>query len=72
MGIRDGIDLRIKIQSSPYFNKELFIEYVREVFLPAVESNRELPECRGKRPILFATITYVTLRLGFDGISRLI
>jgi hypothetical protein len=53
MGIRDGIDFRIKIQSSPYLNKELFLEYVHEVFLPAVESDRELPGCRGKPAILF-------------------
>jgi hypothetical protein len=43
MEIRDGIDLRIKIQPSRYLNKELFLEYVREVFLPAVEIDREFP-----------------------------
>jgi hypothetical protein len=37
MGIRDGIDLRIKIQPSSYLNKELFLEFVREVFPPAVK-----------------------------------
>jgi hypothetical protein len=45
MGILNGIDLRIKIQSSRYLNKKLLPEYVCEVFLPAVESNRELPRC---------------------------
>jgi hypothetical protein len=53
MGIRHGIDLRIKIQPSLYLNKDLFLEYVRDVFLPAVESNRELSGCRRKLAILF-------------------
>jgi hypothetical protein len=51
--IRDGIDLRIKIQPSPYLNKQPFFEYVHEVFLPAVESNREFTGCRGNPAILF-------------------
>jgi hypothetical protein len=37
-GIRGGIDLRMKIQPSPYLNKELSFEYVREVLLPAVNA----------------------------------
>jgi hypothetical protein len=49
----DGIDLRIKVQPSRHLIKELFLEHVREVFLPAVESNRGLPGCRGKPAILF-------------------
>jgi hypothetical protein len=53
MRIRDGIDFRILVQPLPYLSKELFLEYVCEVFLPAVEVNRELPECRGKLAILF-------------------
>jgi hypothetical protein len=33
MAIRDGIDLRKKIQPSRDLNKELFLEYVREYVL---------------------------------------
>jgi hypothetical protein len=53
MGICDGIDLRITIQPSLYLNKELFLEHVREIFLPEVENNCELPGCRGMPVILF-------------------
>jgi hypothetical protein len=53
MGVRDGIDLRIKIAQSPYITKELFLEYLREVVIPSIESNRDLPGCRGKPAIIF-------------------
>jgi hypothetical protein len=53
MRIRDGIGFPILVQPLPYLSKELLLEYVCEVFLPAVEVNRELPECRGKLAILF-------------------
>jgi hypothetical protein len=53
MGIRDGTDLRIKIQRSSYLNTELLLEYVRGVFLPAVENNRKLPGYRGNLAKLF-------------------
>jgi hypothetical protein len=53
MGVREDIDLKIKIQPSPYINKELFLEYLRDAFIPTVESNRQLPGCQGKPAILF-------------------
>jgi hypothetical protein len=52
-GIREGVDARMKIQPSPYVTKEIFLEYVREVFLPTVEQKRLLPGCHGKPAILF-------------------
>jgi hypothetical protein len=71
MGIRDGIHLRIKIQPSLYFNKELLLEHVREGFLPAVESNCELPGYPGKPAIYFVATAYVTARMRFYGGSLL-
>jgi hypothetical protein len=53
IGSRDSIDLSIKIEASPYVTKEIFLDYIREVFIPAVESNRQLPGCQGKSSIIF-------------------
>jgi hypothetical protein len=53
MVIRDGRDLRIKIAESPYVTKELFLEYLRDVLIPSIESNRALPGCQRKPAIIF-------------------
>jgi hypothetical protein len=53
MGVRDSIDLGIKIEASPYFAKAIFLDYIRELFIPTVESNRQLPGCQGKPSIIF-------------------
>jgi hypothetical protein len=53
MVFRDGIDLRIKIAKSSYVTKELFIEYLRDIAIPSIESNRALPECQGRPAIVF-------------------
>jgi hypothetical protein len=52
IGVHDGIDLLIKIAESPYVAKELFLEYLGNVVIPSIESNRELPGCQGKRVII--------------------
>jgi hypothetical protein len=52
MGVRDGIDLRIKIAESPYVTKESFLEYLRDVVSPSIESNCELPGCQEKPAII--------------------
>jgi hypothetical protein len=39
-GARENIDLQRKIVDSPYVTREIFIEYVRRILIPAVESNR--------------------------------
>jgi hypothetical protein len=52
-GVRPGIDLRITIQTSPYITTELFEQYIQEVFIPSLTSNREIPGCQGKPAILF-------------------
>jgi hypothetical protein len=51
-GIRPDIDLKIAIQTSLYITTELFGQYVHEVFIPSVKSNREMPACQGKPAIL--------------------
>jgi hypothetical protein len=43
----------MKIQPSPSVTTEIFLEYVRSVFIPTVESNRQLPRCQGNPAILF-------------------
>jgi hypothetical protein len=53
VGVRDGIDLCIRIAQSPYIAKEMFLEYVRDVFVPTVEANRDLLGCQAKAAITF-------------------
>jgi hypothetical protein len=52
-GVRDGIDLRIQIAPSSYITTDIFLQYLRDVLIPVVESNRGLPGCRKKPSILF-------------------
>jgi hypothetical protein len=51
--IREGVDLQIEIDPSPYVNAEIFERYVDAVLIPAVEANRQLPGCDKKPAILF-------------------
>jgi hypothetical protein len=53
MGVRDGIDLGIKIAESRDVTKELFIEYLRDVMITSIENNREFPGCQRKPAIIF-------------------
>jgi hypothetical protein len=53
MGVRDGIDLCIQITQSPDITKEMFLEYVRGVVVPAVEANRDILECQAKPVTMF-------------------
>jgi hypothetical protein len=53
IGIRDGIDLRIKIAESSYVTKELFIEYLRVIVIPSIKSNLGLPRCQRNPAIIF-------------------
>jgi hypothetical protein len=46
MGIRNGIDLWIRIAQSPYVTKEISLKYVRDAVVPTVEANRNLPGCQ--------------------------
>jgi hypothetical protein len=52
-GVRDGIDLRVEIAGSAYIMTDFFLQYLRDMPIPAVESNRRLPGCRNKPSILF-------------------
>jgi hypothetical protein len=52
-GIREGVDLRMEIRDSPYVTREVFFEYLRDIRVPTVESNRQLPRCQAKPAILF-------------------
>jgi hypothetical protein len=51
--MREGIDLQIEINPSPYVNGEIFEKYVDTVLIPAVDANRQLPGCDKKPAILF-------------------
>jgi hypothetical protein len=52
-GVRDGIDFKIEIASSPPVTQEIFTKYIDEVLISAVISNRDLPGCTDKPAILF-------------------
>jgi hypothetical protein len=52
-GVRDGIDLKIEIASSPYVTQDIFDKDIDEILIPAVISNRDLPGCKDKPSILF-------------------
>jgi hypothetical protein len=52
-GVRENIDLMIKIVDSPYVTREIFIEYVCSIVIPAVESNRLSPGCQNQPAISF-------------------
>jgi hypothetical protein len=39
-GVRENIDLQIKTINSPYTIADIFIEYLRNTLIPAVESNQ--------------------------------
>jgi hypothetical protein len=51
--MRDGIDLKVKIVSSPDVTEAIFSQYIDEVLIPAVISNRGLSGCKDKPVILF-------------------
>jgi hypothetical protein len=52
-GVRDGIDLKVEIASSPYVTQVIFNKCIDEVLIPAVISNRGLPDSNDKPAILF-------------------
>jgi hypothetical protein len=52
-GVRDGIDLKVEIPSSPYVTQAIFNKHIDEVLIPAVISNRGLPICNDQPAILF-------------------
>jgi hypothetical protein len=52
-GVRENIDLQIKIVQSPYMTRDIFLEYIRNVLVPAVEHNRLIPGCLKKPALLF-------------------
>jgi hypothetical protein len=66
MRLRDGIDLRIKIAESPYVTKELFLEYLRDMVIPLIESNRGLPGSQGKPAIIFSDNCLATVLMKFS------
>jgi hypothetical protein len=53
LGIRDGIDLRIEIAHSPYVTRKSFLAYLRDVMVPSIKSNWNLPGCSEKSSIIF-------------------
>jgi hypothetical protein len=52
-GVWGNIDLEIKLADSPYMTDDIFIEYLCNALIPAVERNRRLPGCLNKPAILF-------------------
>jgi hypothetical protein len=51
--VRDSIDFKVEIASSPYVTQAIFNNYIDEVLIPVVISNRGLPGCKNKPAILF-------------------
>jgi hypothetical protein len=51
--VRDGMDVRIRIAQSPHIAKKMFPEGVRDVVVPTVEVNRDLPGCQAKPAVIF-------------------
>jgi hypothetical protein len=43
----------MEIRDSPYVTRDVFFEYLRDVLVPTVESNRQLSGCQAKPAILF-------------------
>jgi hypothetical protein len=56
-GVRPEIDLKMAIQASPYITTELFGQYIHEIFILSMKSNREMPGCQGKRVSCFWTMS---------------
>jgi hypothetical protein len=46
-GVREDIDLKIEIASSPYVTQEIFNKYIDEDVIPAIILNQDL--CRVQR-----------------------
>jgi hypothetical protein len=57
--------------SHHHLNKELFLEYVLEVFIPAVKAIVSFQDVEESWQFYFATTVHVTARMRFYGISRL-
>jgi hypothetical protein len=51
--IKEPIDLKLEIRQVLYVDAELFNQYIKEIFIPTVAANRELPGCANKPAILF-------------------
>jgi hypothetical protein len=52
-GIRENIDLKLEIRQVTYVDAELFNQYIKEIFIPTVAVNLELPGYANKPAILF-------------------
>jgi hypothetical protein len=52
-GIRENVDLKLEIWQVPYVDAELFNQYIKEIFIPTVTANLELPGRANKPAILF-------------------
>jgi hypothetical protein len=51
-GVRDGIDMKVEIASSPYVTQAIFNQYINEMLILAVILNRGVPGCKDKPAIL--------------------
>jgi hypothetical protein len=51
--IRENIDLKLEIRQVPYVDAEVFKQYIKDIFIPTVAANQELPGCANKPVILF-------------------
>jgi hypothetical protein len=52
-GVRENIDLKLEIRQTPYVDAQIFNAYIKDVFLPTIAANRELPGCANKPALLF-------------------
>ena len=52
-GIRNGIDLKISISNPPYVKKEIFYDYITNVFIPYVNNQRSIEGFSDEFAVLF-------------------
>jgi hypothetical protein len=52
-GIRENIDLKLEIRQVSDLDAELFSQHIKEIFIPTIAANRELPRYANRPAILF-------------------
>ena len=52
-GIREGIDLNIRVGNTSYVTRDDFCTHISEKFIPLVEDTRNITGCQDKKSLLF-------------------
>jgi hypothetical protein len=51
-GVQEGVDLKIRVNSSSYVNADIFRDYIRDYFIPHVENHRTIHGKQGSPAVL--------------------